>query len=328
MKVPIPEMLADELMVFWADIFGDFDLSKEELLGSEHEHNSLYIYIKRYYDNIAGTCTVTVSSNNPSIGGLGEVATNSQFRRSGIATQLCSEAIEEFRIHGGEALFLGTGNPEAARVYRRLGWMKLAGANVMVNMTNGSPEEFLINHFSSDIKPVVRVGNPDFHLQMIPLILSPNNWQVLDANLGIFSTRYKVQNSCMSLYPRYRSLSEGNRGAWCGAIANSGCVVGLSSVCLDKEGGYSVDGFTHESHRYVWSDLIQKAFDWGESHRSGRCYAKVSIEDEEKMSLFEEIGYRKLGTFDTFELDGHQGGQIGATVQPNRRVNYIRMELT
>ena len=50
---------------------------------------------------------------------LGEVATDPKQRRSGISTRLCACALEEFRGNGGEAIFLGTGNPDAARVYYR-----------------------------------------------------------------------------------------------------------------------------------------------------------------------------------------------------------------
>ena len=44
--------------------------------------------------------------------------------------------------------FLGTVNPAAARVYHRLGWRKLAGAEVMANILSGeSPEAFLVEYF-------------------------------------------------------------------------------------------------------------------------------------------------------------------------------------
>jgi GNAT superfamily N-acetyltransferase len=85
---------------------------------------------------------------NPALGGLGEVATVKRFRRRGIASDLCGLARDEFRKLRGRVLFLGTGNPDEARVYHRLGWRKLTGTNVMALIAGGEwPEAFLSEYF-------------------------------------------------------------------------------------------------------------------------------------------------------------------------------------
>ena len=51
---------------------------------------------------------------------------------------------------------------------------------------------------------------------MIPLLISPHDWQVLDANTAMFSTRYSLQPSCMGLYRRYSAVAgdgPGRRGS-------------------------------------------------------------------------------------------------------------------
>ena len=89
------------------------------------------------------------------------MATSPDARRSGIATQLSRQARDDFGERGGQALFLGTGNPDAARIYFRLGWRKLAGANLMVNVMNGdSPEEFLVDYFRDLGPATVRDPSP------------------------------------------------------------------------------------------------------------------------------------------------------------------------
>ena len=133
-EVPISEELIDELFPFWASIFGEVlpDIERSVFLGSEEAYNQGTLYLRREGEQLAGTCFTMHSKSVPALAGFGEVATDPQFRGRGIATELCDQAVEDFRADGGEAFFLGTVNPAAARVYHRLGWRKLAGAEVMV----------------------------------------------------------------------------------------------------------------------------------------------------------------------------------------------------
>ena len=154
LEVPLPEDLARELYAFWERIFGPGDMPLDLFLGSEHRHNDNTVYMMRQGERLAGTCMLTVSRAAPMLGGFGEVATEPDLRRGGVATRVCRAAVEDFRAGGGEALFLGTGNPEAARIYYRLGWRRLAGSNIWANITSDrSPEEFLVDHFRSVSPP-------------------------------------------------------------------------------------------------------------------------------------------------------------------------------
>ena len=231
-EAPISAPLAGELQEFWKGIFGFSaehppDVAPEVFLGSEVEHNRLHVYLERRADTLAGTCTRTVSREVPILGGFGEVATQPALRRSGIASRLCGRAVEEFRAAGGRALFLGTNSPAASRVYHRLGWRKLAGADVMANISSGdSPEAFLVDYFRKPGEAAVVPATPAVRIPMIPLLHAPHDWQVLDANAGMYSTRYCVQYSCMGLYRRYLAAVAGGAGDWFCARTPDGRVVG------------------------------------------------------------------------------------------------------
>ena len=149
MNVPLPEGLIQELTVFWEEIFeNSYEDFKPIFAGNEIEDNEDILYLMREDEELAGTSHLTVGKAVPRLGGLGEVATPPAFRRQGIAAELCEAACDDFRKQGGEAFFLGTGNPAAARIYYRLGWRKLAGANVMALIVSGnSPEAFLVDYF-------------------------------------------------------------------------------------------------------------------------------------------------------------------------------------
>ena len=76
------------------------------------------------------------------------MATASAWRRRGLARQLSQLARDEFWKLGGDAIFLGTVNPQAAPLYESLGWRRLTGANVMCLVRNdGSSDDFLADYF-------------------------------------------------------------------------------------------------------------------------------------------------------------------------------------
>lgn len=298
-EIPVAAELADELLSFWHGIFGSNpDLTRGVLLGEEAAHNRNVLYMERSDDGPAGTCLLTVAEGAPTLGGFGEVATAPHLRRSGIASRLCGQAVEEFRAGGGRALFLGTGNGDAARVYHRLGWRKLAGASVMAMITDGdSPEAFLVDYFQPQADVAVRPASPRDRIPMIPLLQVPHDWQVLDVNAGMRSTRYAVQSSCMGLYPRYEAVTTDGRGAWLSAETPDGRVVGMATARLEGA-GCRVDGFAHANHAGAWPTLMREAVSWGAARGAVRSEAVVCVEDEDKRHRFEALGFGEAGVAD------------------------------
>ena len=308
-NAPLPKGLIPELTAFWEEIFEtSYEDFKSIFAGDETEDNEDILYLMRQGKDLAGTSHLTVGKAVPRLGGLGEVATPLAFRRQGIAAELCESALDDFRRQGGEAFFLGTGNPEAARIYYRLGWRKFAGANVMALIVSGnSPEAFLVDYFREpEGQTTIVPGTSAQRIPMIPLIVCPHDWQVLDANAGIFSTRYALQSSCMGLYPKYDILVQQQSGAWFAAQRDSGHLVGLATARLDGSGACHVDGFTHQCHVDAWTDLMQAAIDWGADRGAAEGHGTLSVEDEDKRSLFESLGFKVAGEGEAFMLGERQ----------------------
>ena len=308
-NAPLPEELIPELTAFWEEIFeNSYEDFKPIFAGDETEDNEDILYLMREGEDLAGTSHLTVGKAEPRLGGLGEVATPPAFRRQGIAAQLCEAALDDFWGQDGEAFFLGTGNPEAARIYYRLGWRKLAGANVMALIVSGkSPEAFLVDYFrEAEGQATIIPATAAQRIPMIPLIVCPHDWQVLDANAGILSTRYAVQSSCMGLYPKYDALIQGQNGTWFGAQTASGHLIGLATAHLDESGVCHVDGFTHQSRLDAWGDLVQVAIDWGADRGATEWGGTLSVEDEDKQSLFESLGFEIAGEGEAFTLGERQ----------------------
>lgn len=312
LESPLEPSLVDELFAFWEPIFGgSIDVTRETLLGSEGTHSRITVYTRRLDEKLAGACLVASSRSLPALGGLGEVATSPEARRTGIASELTRQARDDFADRGGHALFLGTVNHAAARIYFRLGWRKLAGANLMVNVLDGrSPEEFLVDYFRG-VGPVeAREPSPTDRVPMIPLLVSPHDCQALDFNTGMMSTRYAVQDSCLGLYRRYAALTQDGRGAWFCASDDKGQLAGLSTARLDGAGGCHVDGFTRRESLESWRALVQRAVDWGANRNVSTVWATVSAEDDEKLSLHESIGFKITGKGEAFDLGGRDVGTL------------------
>ena len=301
-EIPIEQDLIDRLFPFWASIFGEGgDLDPSLFLGEEADTCVATLYLEEEHGRPVATCLTVRSQAIPGLAGFAEVATDPACRGRGLASELCQRAVDDFVKDGGDAFFLGTGNPGAARIYHRLGWRKLAGADVMVNIISGeSPEAFLVDFFRTSGEVTVSPAGPDVRIPMIPLIWTPHDSQMLDSNVGLHSRRYVMQPSCMGLYPRYTRSLEGC-GAWFAARTKDGRVVGLSSARLMGNRTCQVDGFVHGSFAESWAATLAPAIDWGRS-MDADITARVSVEDEDKRSQFESLGFRttddEKGSFD------------------------------
>ena len=150
----------------------------------------------------------------------------------------------------------------------------------------------------------VTAATPGDRTAMIPLLVSPHDFCVLDANVGIFSTQYELQSSCMGLYPRYQKLREDGRGEWFAARANDGRVVGLSTVRLDSDGAARLDGFAHHCHADSQDLLISQAAHWAAGHAASVLEAIIAVTDQQKLAGFEALGFRNTGVATPLNLDG------------------------
>ena len=319
-ETPIREDLAHKLFTFWEEIFGpeDPDIPISVFLGDEADHNRHVVLLERDNDVLAGTCGIMTPRANPEFAGIGEVATRAEYRGRGIAGRLCQQALDEFTEQGGEAVFLGTENPNAARIYHRLGWRRIANSTVYANITNGdSPEEYLADYFRTPSSVNIVLGDASLRVPMIPLLLTPHDWQVLDGNLPtpMISTRYAEQNSCMGICRKYYYLispsshREGGReraqrdrrgmpaAEWFAAKTDDGRLVGIATAYVDTDNVCHVDGFVHARFMDSYDALINAAIGWGMQQESVGIATRLSVEDEEKRAELEALGFR-VGSID------------------------------
>jgi GNAT superfamily N-acetyltransferase len=298
-EVPLPEDFSQELLSIWQTIFQvDLPGLIDTLMGGDIQNNRDIVYLARKDGKVASTCRLTISRSDPRIGGLAEVATHPEHRGKNLGFELCQWAAKEFDESGGQANFLGTVNPVAARLYAKFGWRYLAGTKVMVRIsTNETPEEFLVDYFRNgqDLPVTIQAGSSACRVTMIPLILRPHDWMILDANINLGSTRFFVQKSCEGLYPRYVSLKD--TGAWFSAIRSDGVIVGLASVKNLDDRTEQIEAFTADWYQESWLGLLyQQAAQWARDHQGlSDIQTSCAKDDPLKPAILEREGFKLTG---------------------------------
>lgn len=297
-EVPIASDRAVRFTELWERLFKvSYEAWYPVLSGSEGAVNRNVIYYCEDDRSLMGTCLLTVRQADPLLGGLGEVAVAEPFREQGIATILCRKARDDFFSTGGEALFLGTVNPAAERIYERLGWQPIPGTSVMVALRNDeTPETFFTRYFDHQRQPVdCRIARANVRIPLIPLALYPHKWKLLDANTKLMSTRYVVQSSCMGLYPKYGFGIGKSRAVAYACWTPDDRLVGIVTARMENGEVAVVDGFVHPEWCDQYENLMGYAIRWARRYGLREALVKVLIEDDEKYNLLVSTGFLDLG---------------------------------
>ena len=72
---------------------------------------------------MVSTAWTMTPADEPRLATMGEVYTDPDWRGQGLAPAVCGALLERFDAAGGQLMFLGTGNPSAARIYGSLGFV-------------------------------------------------------------------------------------------------------------------------------------------------------------------------------------------------------------
>ncbi len=294
---PLEEKLIEELSAFWEATYGfGYDGFRHIFEGDETAHNLDIVYVAREGETLVGTCHLTMPLVDKKLGGLGEVATSEAYRGRGVAGWLCEHARDDFAARGGRALFLGTGNPAAARIYERLGWRTVDNSVVYGNLIGGGTiERFYEDYWAGKGAISIVRGSAAQRISLIPLNVYPHETTLLDSNTEIYATKFRKQEMCLGLYPKYSKYENDNDSAWFCAVDKNGSLAGLSTA-KSTGGKCNVDGFVHPRHARVLKELLQAAIKWADD--SGNIQAQVAASDALKQSVFESLGFCECGRYD------------------------------
>ena len=311
-EVPVSMEMIEEIWAMWetvpeeVGVGEDISWVRDELSNAVRAEDRKLLYVARVDGKIAGTSMIWVSRRDPKLAEFALPGTAPEFRRRGIGQALFDAPIGDFTATGGEAIFLGASS-YAFRTYMRAGYHKLVGTTTLAYVASGeSPEAYLVDFFRGLGPAVVGPGERADRTPAVPLVFTPHDWQVMDANMGLLSLRYNLFGGFSGRAGGFVELLDKPDSTFFAARAGDRAkVVGLSTAKL-LEGVCSVDGFTHPYYEDSLNELIESAAAWGAEHGAERSAAVVSEEDWQKREMFEDLGFEAAGRGDDFLLDGMQ----------------------
>jgi len=144
---------------------------------------------------VVGHLWYTVPRDAQNVGTLGHVYTRPEWRGKGVCHALMEAATENFKGHGGEAMFLSAGNPEAIRIYERFGFRKYnppEGEGGIYRWL--AARDFEERYFAYMGKPEIREANWGDLPRFEALYNCPHPWLLRDYSLGVFrDTPFEAQ---------------------------------------------------------------------------------------------------------------------------------------
>ena len=302
---PLDFVLVDKLEILWQSAFGeDFvtDVPRSLLIEREVMPHKVDVYTQLIEENIVSSAVTIAGGCSPLLGGLGEVSTEPDFRGSGLATDICHKAVNDFFDSSGRALYLGTTNPAAARIYSKLGWKYIPHTQVMVNLSRGDIYEEFIDEYFSTVGPITfKPGEMSARIPMIPLAISYTDWALLDVNIGLLSTLKEEQESCLGIFRRYDQIRIDDRGEFFTLTGDHDRLLGISTAVKKDERHYLIDGFTHPHHKDSFIELLKTALNWCEAKGVNGCTMEIAETDQEKAELAGALGFKPTGEKSAFK---------------------------
>ena len=281
----------EKAMALWIDVFGAEEALPEtpHVDGSEREENRDIYFLAQENGHLLGTIHSTIPRDFPAICGISGMCTAPDARGKGLGRLLFSKIVEEMDSLGVKAMFLGTENSVAAKLYHSCGFSFLPGSNVMARFSDGDWIDLTRTYFQS-APGTIRIlpASPGMRIPLVPLALYRGSFQILDCNTELVNCALFTQPYCMSLHPKYSQV-----GSVLQARSESG-VLGAVCSAMPTESGMRTDFFCCES----FMEAVPRMLD-----RVGECYLHIAETDTRKREMAESIG---------FFLSGHKDLTIGS----------------
>jgi ribosomal protein S18 acetylase RimI-like enzyme len=193
--------------------------------------------------DVVSTAWTMTPADDPRLATLGEVYTDPAWRGHGLAPAVCRALLERFDDGGGRCIFLATGNPSAARIYRSLGFEPWPRGLMRRDAAGPGFDDEWFAASGTTIRPVTWGDTP----RLVALYAAPNPWLSVCWMQGLYSASVVTHDRCNSLVKHTWQATR--PGAWLGMVNAEGALVG--SGPMEPRGnekdviGVDVDVFVH-----------------------------------------------------------------------------------
>ena len=292
--IPISQKKSSNLYDLWIkngfENEKNIDINKSLLSGSEVQSNLIKLYVYENKDQILSSAVIVMNIQNPSIAAIGEVCTSLNSRGKGLANSLCEKIIEDyFSNYQNNAIFLGTVNPIAEKIYKSLGWKNIDNSLVMFNSKNQDDFESFLNKYNkNELRKNISEGNSNFRLSIIPFVLSIRSNNQIDLNSKI--NLINKTSSCLGLFNKYESL-QFRQGKWFSLSDDENRIFSIVSYLEENNKSFRIDGlfnkFYYDDSKKLIKFLVNKLV----NQKANKIYAEIYKKDELKLQLFHELGF-------------------------------------
>ena len=227
------------------------------LRGGWSEHADFRVGLGMLGGELAGAAWVGWGRNLPDIGVMGGVATSPRFRRQGIAGALVGTVCDAFAETGGRFLFLATTNPDARRIYERLGFTVAAG-NLLCRAAKGAR---VGEGFAPGRAVVARSANLGDLGAILPLYSMRHPCVFVDAHAQLPSARIEGLSRCVGLFWRTYQATIAAGGRWRVLENDRKWLVASAIARRRQDRGFTIDFIWHpacmEEGRAFVSDSVR-----------------------------------------------------------------------
>lgn len=244
---------------------------------------------------IASAAWTMTPVDEPRLATLGEVFTRPDRRGRHLAGAVCAALLARFDAAGGLVIYLGTGEPPAARIYAGLGFRPFP-RGLMRREVAGHGLAFEDTWFRPSavrVRPLTWGDVP----RIVELYAMPNPWYSAAWMQGLYSASHVTHDRCNSLVKHTWQATR--PGAWLGLVNDEGALVG--SGPMQPRGnekaalGADVDLFVHPAFQDRAGTLLAAMA--GEGRRLGWRWLRteVPLVDGAKRRTWQAAGFRPEG---------------------------------
>ena len=296
---PIPLEDQVHLIRLWQTEWRKTDLDwLESMGGSYSEHLTIRSAVGSVDGRVVATASVLYPPRDPEVAVLGNVLTDPEFRRLGIAAHLTNQVVQLACDVGCKACFLGT-TPKPRCVYVHCGFEWWKGGVMRRFVTDA--DDFESRYFAVGQPTSVREANWGDLPGTTCLAIQPLESLVLDYPRSLLSCKYVDLHRCVSNFPAlWYEVSE-RGGAMCVLIGETAHrILGFGTITPGPAKGQShkavMDVMTHRNYEHEADRLIRHLLHKADQFNIKSVQAYVASRDVTKQRWFESVGMRHVTT--------------------------------
>ena len=293
---PVDPHLAWEVESLLVKVFeyGDYSF-RSALLGSYSDNLICTFFLARYQNVLVGAAGGLYSRKDPFISLIGPVCVDESYRRQGIGGRLMELLLDDLRVQGCEAAYLGVLQDNPARLcYLKLGFAEYQG--IIMRKLFVAENEFEDNFRCGENIKIHRMVWEDYP-GVLAMMGMPAGFCTFDFRRHIFSSRFTEPAKFLSVFPQMVK-DFGKYGGFANLLVSCvndrQVVVGIAHVsrmpAKTQQHVASMDFFVHDNFVEYTDHLVRYTAGQTEELAVEKVNVLCPCCDDKKQDVLDKIG--------------------------------------